>query len=88
MEALGLLFLFGGLAVIVSLCVVSVGILMKRLDRKPQDAPKLEAIAEQLTELEERNEQRLAELEERLDFAERMLTQQRERDRIRAPREG
>lgn len=42
-------------------------------------AHKLKALGQQLVDLEQRNEARLAELDERLDFSERILQQLRER---------
>ncbi len=49
-----------------------------------QDAYMLDEMRRRL-ELLESVEKRLAEVEERLDFAERMLTQQREPDRLPPP---
>lgn len=59
---------------------------LKRLDRGPGDPKRLESIEKHLAELEEWNDRRLedddpriAEVEERMDFVERVLGQHRER---------
>ncbi len=81
------LAMFAGFSTII--CgLVYVAIRFKHLDRRMRGSAELEDVAQRLVELEEHSEQRLAELEERLDFAERMLTEQRARHRIQAPREG
>lgn len=46
-------------------------------------AARLKAFDQRLAELERRNEARLAEMEERLDFAERIVQQARERGKLR-----
>lgn len=51
---------------------------------EPAAQSAIEALEERVAELEAQ-QGRLLELEERLDFAERVLTQQRERDAIRLP---
>lgn len=61
--------------------------------RRVKGSPERQALEERLTELEDRCEhleahhvERMADLEERLDFAERVLAQQ-QRPELRAPRE-
>jgi hypothetical protein len=50
--------------------------------RKRRDAPdELEALRARISDLEAQ-QQRVAELEERVDFAERLLTQRREAERL------
>lgn len=49
--------------------------------REEMTGADMAGIAERVAELEQRDT-RIAELEERLDFAERMLTQQREAERL------
>ena len=53
-----------------------------RIDGRHQNAGEDEALRADLEE----TRQRLAEVEERLDFAERLLAKQRESDRIAPPR--
>ena len=53
---------------------------LKRIDRNPKDSGKLRDIEERLAEMELRHDERLGEMEERLDFTERLLAQRREHD--------
>lgn len=90
-EILGLLVAFGGLTGIVSIVTNAV---LRMQDRKlrarseglePSVRAELDDLRARLAEQEDVR-QRLLELEERVDFAERMLAQQRERGRL--PAEG
>jgi hypothetical protein len=53
-------------------------------ERAPADSARLNALEDRVAELEAQ-QGRVYELEERLDFTERMLTQQRERESARLP---
>ena len=64
-------------------------VMVRRMERGPRDAPKLHDVEQRLAELEEwteeqdvTNRRRISELEERLDFTERMLGQQQKRDQL------
>ncbi len=67
----------------------------KRFDRGPVDPRCLESIEKRLAELEEWNDRRLedddhriAEVEERMDFVERVMGQQRERKELPQSEQG
>lgn len=81
-----------GMAMATILGVPIVRAVVRRLENKPPRADEkgITALRSEVAELRQRLEgledasQRMAELEERVDFAERMLTQQRERPPLRA----
>lgn len=86
MRIVAFLILLAGISTII--CVVYVLTRLKHMDRKPGSSQDLDNLAQRIAELEERSEQRLADLDERLEFAERLLAEERARHRIQAPREN
>lgn len=67
---------------------VWVGIVLLRRQRRlspPQPQQRLEEVENRLSELEG-IDRRMSEVEERLDFAERLLTKEREEQRLSPPR--
>ncbi len=75
-----LLFGAGGIALMVRLLPSE----LRRHSSKSEQHPRLEEVQSRLGELDDLK-QRVGELEERLDFAERLLTQQREGQRLGPP---
>lgn len=92
-ELIRLLILIGGLAAVgvagywvVARLTIHLRMLERRAGLPPQTGEALDEAGVQV--LHERSttlEQRVAELEERVDFAERLLAQQRERGRLAPP---
>ncbi|HMV32123.1 MAG TPA: hypothetical protein PKA50_08380 [Gemmatimonadales bacterium] len=81
-KILGILLAFGGAGTVSYALIRLVNVFSRRLERT--SGPELQAIAAELEDLRARAagtddlQHRVAELEERLDFAERMLARQRE----------
>lgn len=81
-KILGILLAFGGAGAVSYALIRLVNVFSRRLERA--SGPELQAIAAELDDLRARAvgaeelQRRVAELEERLDFAERMLVRQRE----------
>jgi hypothetical protein len=72
---------FGGVGVLTRIAEMG-----KKSRRLPDEAAeRLELLEGKVAELEQ-SQRRVAELEERLDFAERLLAQQKEADRLAPPR--
>ena len=92
-ELLRLLILIGGLAAvgvagywIVARLTLHLRLLERRAGLPPQGGePSDEGSMQVLHDRSATLEQRVAELEERVDFAERLLAQQRERERLAPP---
>ncbi len=82
---------FGAVVLVVMsaiFCFRLLNVVVRRMEKGPRDAPKLREMEQRLAELEEwaehqdaANRRRISEVEERVDFAERMLGQ-RERDQL------
>ena len=75
-QAVQFALILGAIAVLV-IGAVGVPLLLGMLG-----AMKLKAMERKVAEVEQRSGERLAEMEERLEFAERILQQQRERGRL------
>lgn len=80
-----------GVAVICVAFFGGVGLLIRTVSKPKnrkldaESTERLEALEAKLTELEQ-GQHRIAELEERLDFAERLLARQNEAERLAPPR--
>lgn len=74
---------FGGVGLMTRLLHPEVGKKGKRLEG--ERAERLEALETKVEELEQ-SQRRIAELEERVDFAERLLARQNEAERLTPPR--
>jgi hypothetical protein len=77
---------FGTIILLVFGSVAALRMLPRARSREPRDGDTLQDLEARLGQLEQMQE-RISQLEERVDFAERILAKQREGQRLELPRE-